>query len=230
MICKTLFYSRSVILAILLIASVLFANLALAQKAKSKITWVNGTVFNADGEPIKKAVIYLDSMKTKIKTNQKGQFKVGLKPNNKTISAYSWNYGIETIVYSGHEELVIVFPKEKTFTSSEQLAKMGFKTNRKVRAKREPKDYSKYLNMYQLIATEVPGAVVSGSTIRLRGNAVNSVEAGQEPLIVVDGTIVGSLEYIFPREVASVKVIRDESASFYGARGANGVIVIEMKK
>ncbi|WP_273567471.1 TonB-dependent receptor plug domain-containing protein [Maribacter halichondriae] len=83
--------------------------------------------------------------------------------------------------------------------------------------------------MYQLIGAEVPGAQVSGTTIRLRGNAINSVNSGQEPLLIVDGTVVGSLEYILPREVASVRVIRDENASIYGARGANGVIVIKMK-
>jgi TonB-dependent SusC/RagA subfamily outer membrane receptor len=63
----------------------------------------------------------------------------------------------------------------------------------------------------------------------LRGNAINSDYAGQDPLIIVDGAVVGSIEYIFPRDVASVRVIRDQDASIYGVRGANGVIVIKMK-
>lgn len=197
-----------------------------AQETKQKIQWVHGTVLNSEQKPVKRATIYLDSTKTKIKTNKKGQFKISLKSTNKTISAYSWKYGIETKSYQGDDAISIVFSKSESIMSEKQLEELGFKTLIK-RRKKEPKDYSEYLNMYQLIATEVPGAVVSGTTIRLRG--INSVKSGQDPLILVDGTPVGSIAYIFPREVASVKVIRDEGATIYGVRGSNGVILIEMK-
>src|SRR6056297_891829 len=197
-----------------------------AQKETPRIQWVNGTVLNSDQEPVKKAIIYLDSVKTKIKTNKKGEFKIGLKPSNKTISAFSWNYGIETKVFQGEDTMVIVFPRSQAVMSEENLEELGFTTKIK-RTKKEPKDYSMYLNMYQLIATEIPGARVNGTTIQLV--PVNSVQAGQDPLIIVDGTPVSSLEFIFPREVASVRVLRDDAASFYGSRGANGVLLIKMK-
>jgi len=197
-----------------------------AQKAKQEIRWVNGTVFNSEQKPVKKAIIYLDSVKTKVKTNKKGQFRIGLKSSNKTISAYSWNYGIVTKNYEGDDGMLIVFPESEAIVSEEQLEELGFETKVK-RSKKEPKDYSKYLNMYQLIATEIPGAVVNGTTIRLV--APNSVQSIQEPLIIVDGNPVSSMEYIFPREVASVRVLRDDDASFYGSRGASGVILIKMK-
>jgi hypothetical protein len=197
-----------------------------AQKETPRIQWVNGTVLNSEQEPVKRAIIYLDSVKTKIKTNKKGEFKIGMKPDNKTISAFSWNYGIVTKLYDGNNGMLIVFPESKSVVSEEELEELGFETKVK-RTKKEPKDYSKYLNMYQLIATEIPGARVNGKTIQLV--PVNSVQAGQDPLIIVDGTPVSSLEFIFPREVASVRVLRDDAASFYGSRGANGVLIIKMK-
>lgn len=197
-----------------------------AQKETPRIQWVNGTVLNSEQEPVKRAIIYLDSVKTKIKTDKKGQFKIGLKPTNKTISAYSWNYGIVTKKYQGDNGMLIVFPESESVVSEENLEELGFTTKVK-RNKKEPKDYSKYINMYQLIATEIPGARVNGTQIQLV--PVNSVEGGQDPLIIVDGTPVSSMEFIFPREVASVRVLRDDAASFYGSRGANGVILIKMK-
>src|SRR6056297_233066 len=197
-----------------------------AQKEAPRIQWVNGTVLNSDQEPVKKAIIYLDSVKTKIKTNRKGEFKIGLKPSNKTISAFSWNYGIVTKLYDGNNGMLLVFPESESVVSEEELEELGFETKVK-RTKKAPKDYSMYINMYQLIATEIPGARVNGTTIQLV--PVNSVQAGQEPLIIVDGTPVSSLEFIFPREVASVRVLRDDAASFYGSRGANGVLIIKMK-
>ncbi len=198
------------------------------QESKQRIKWLTGTVLNSKQQPVKKAIIYLDSVKTKIKTDKKGQFKIGLKPDNKYISAYSWNYGIETIAYEGGDELVIVFPKSESIMSEDDLTELGFNTKIQ-KKKKEPKDYSKYFDMYQLIAMEVPGAVVTGTTIWLRGNAVNSIESGLEPLIIVDGVQAATLVGIWPREVASVRVLRDQNAAIYGTRGANGVIIIKMK-
>ncbi len=193
---------------------------------KKEIQWVNGTVLNSDQQPVKKAIIYLDSVKTKIKTNKKGEFRIGLKSSNKTISAYSWNYGIVTKNYEGDNGMLIVFPESDAIVSEENLEELGF-TTKIQRTKKEPKDYSEYLNMYQLIAVEVPGARVNGTSIQLV--PPNSVQSNQGPLIIVDGTPVSSMEFIFPREVASVRVLRDDAASFYGSRGASGVILITMK-
>ncbi|CAN0604029.1 unnamed protein product, partial [Ectocarpus sp. 12 AP-2014] len=155
-----------------------------AQKEKQRIQWVNGTVLNSEQEPVKKAIIYLDSVKTKIKTDKKGQFKIGLKPSNKTISVYSWNYGIVTKNYDGDNGMLIVFPESEAIMSEENLEELGFTTKVK-RTKKEPKDYSQYLNMYQLIATEIPGARVNGTSIQLV--PPNSVQSNQGPLIIVDG-------------------------------------------
>ncbi|WP_339653422.1 TonB-dependent receptor plug domain-containing protein [uncultured Maribacter sp.] len=199
-----------------------------SQDADDKITWLTGTVLNSQQEPIKKAIIYLDSVKTKTTTDKKGRFEIGLRSNTKYISAYSQNYGIETIPFQGNTTVLLVFSKIQSNFSEEKLKELGFNNNI-IKTGKKPNDYSEYLNIYQLIANEVPGATVVGSTIRLRGNAINSDYAGQDPLIIVDGAVVGSIEYIFPRDVASIRVIRDQDASIYGVRGANGVIEIKMK-
>ncbi len=110
---------------------------------KKEIQWVNGTVLNSDQQPVKKAIIYLDSVKTKIKTNKKGEFRIGLKSSNKTISAYSWNYGIVTKNYEGDNGMLIVFPESDAIVSEENLEELGF-TTKIQRTKKEPKDYSEY--------------------------------------------------------------------------------------
>lgn len=207
-----------------------FIGSIIAQTAESKSVRVSGTVLDPGHNPVKKAIIYLDSVNTRVRTDKKGHFEIDLNNDNKVIMAFSPIYGIQSVDLGGSEEIQIVFPEDGPVITEDKLSELGYDTKGKVRSKREPKDYSKYLDMYQLIATEVPGAQVNGTKIRLRGNALNSVNSGQEPLLIVDGTVVGSIDYILPRNVASVEVIRDENASLYGARGANGVIVIKMKK
>ena len=69
-----------------------------------------------------------------------------------------------------------------------------------------------------------------GPAIRIRG--IGSMSAGNSPLVVVDGIPYdGSLKDINPNDVESMSVLKDASASaIYGARGANGVILVTTKK
>ncbi|MBO7077526.1 MAG: TonB-dependent receptor plug domain-containing protein, partial [Bacteroidales bacterium] len=50
-----------------------------------------------------------------------------------------------------------------------------------------------------------------------------------EPLLMVDGMEVADLHHINPNDVDSVEVLKDASASIYGARGGNGVVLITTK-
>jgi len=69
-------------------------------------------------------------------------------------------------------------------------------------------------------------------TVSLRIRGATSVYGNNEPLLVIDGTIISptgsgsALASLSPREVETVEVLKDASASFYGSRGANGVVLI----
>ena len=71
-------------------------------------------------------------------------------------------------------------------------------------------------------------------TVRIRGGS--SISGSNEPLYVIDGVSIqpgpgGSLAGINPSDIESIQVLRDAMATAaYGVRGANGVIVIKMKK
>jgi TonB-dependent SusC/RagA subfamily outer membrane receptor len=58
---------------------------------------------------------------------------------------------------------------------------------------------------------------------------VSSIRNIGDPLFVVDGVIVSSIDYISPNNVKSVSVLKDAAASIYGAQGASGVILINTK-
>lgn len=71
-----------------------------------------------------------------------------------------------------------------------------------------------------------PGA---GLTIRVRGSS--SISAGNDPLYVVDGIPMTDISTINPDDIQSISVLKDAaSASIYGTRAANGVVVITTKK
>ena len=78
--------------------------------------------------------------------------------------------------------------------------------------------------------TSSSGAPGSQSSIKIRG--FSSLTAGTDPLVIVDGApYSGDLNNLNPNDVESMTVLKDAASNaLYGARGANGVIVITTKK
>lgn len=76
-------------------------------------------------------------------------------------------------------------------------------------------------------AGNAPG---SGMTVRVRGQ--RSIQAGNDPLYVVDGIpFDGGLNQISPNDIQSIEVLKDASSTaIYGSRGANGVVLITTKR
>jgi TonB-dependent SusC/RagA subfamily outer membrane receptor len=91
----------------------------------------------------------------------------------------------------------------------------------------------------KILAGRVAGVTVGrapdgGITVRIRGTS--SIYGNNEPLYILDGMPIaagpgGSLQGINPHDIDSIRVLKDPAdTAMYGARGANGVIVIKTKK
>lgn len=75
----------------------------------------------------------------------------------------------------------------------------------------------------------VSGEPGSPAQIRIRG--VGSISAGGDPLYVVDGFPVASIQTLNPSDIESIDVLKDASATaIYGSRGSNGVVIINTKR
>lgn len=81
-----------------------------------------------------------------------------------------------------------------------------------------------------VMVTKQSGDPEGATTIRIRG--VATVNGSADPLYVVDGVQVGSdANFVNPSDVESIEILKDASATaIYGARGANGVILITTQK
>lgn len=95
-----------------------------------------------------------------------------------------------------------------------------------------------YDNIYDYLRGSVAGLDIFGDssggstpTIRIRGT--RSLNGPNDPLVIVDGNFmsVESIATINPRDVSSIDVLKDASmTAAYGSRGANGVIIITLKR
>jgi len=98
----------------------------------------------------------------------------------------------------------------------------------------ENNDFSNYSNIYDLIRGKFPGVQViqmgESYRIQIRGTTTLQDNVDTNPLYIVNGLPTDDISDIIPVNVKSIDVLKDAAASFYGARGAFGVIVIETKK
>lgn len=89
-------------------------------------------------------------------------------------------------------------------------------------------DTATYNTIFDYLRGRVAGVDVRpDNTIVIRG--VNTINSSIDPLFIVDGVEVADISHIPPQEVKSITVLKDASASIYGSRGGNGVILIELK-
>ena len=141
--------------------------------------------------------------------------------DGKRIKAKKFNQSSINLVYSNNETS---FAKatEKEHISKERL-EMAIE---KYPLKGE-KNYGIYQNIYELIQTEIHNVNVKGTSVTpMRPTSIN---ASQEVLFVVDGTVVTEVSFIIPQNVKSIRYVDGPAASRYGVRGANGAIEITMK-
>jgi len=93
---------------------------------------------------------------------------------------------------------------------------------------------SRFSRVEQMIQARFSGVQViqngGNYTIQIRGTG--SFASSNEPLIVIDGTrrTTADLRGVNPKDVVRIELMKDGAASFYGSRGANGVIVIKTRR
>lgn len=221
------------------ITAVFFVLPSKAQRPPKKIT-VTGTVTDAANVPVPGAFILIDNQKTNSITNDKGFYKVKIRSAAKIIAICTLMNGVSEVHINGRT--TIDFKMAGTGPSKnvaekdnvkDETVNIGYGTMKKKdltttvgKIDVQNKKFLAYKNIYDMINGELPGVQVSGRSITIRG--LTSITSSTEPLFVVDGIIVSSIDDIPPQMVKSIEVLKGASASIYGSRGSNGVILISL--
>ena len=146
--------------------------------------------------------------------------EVGIKPNVKIIMKPDTEMLEEVMVVAFGTAKKSAFTGSATVVSAEKL------------------EQSQVTSVTDALAGAVPGVTLTSNngapgasaSIKIRG--FSSLNAGNDPLIIVDGApYSGDLSNINPNDVESMTVLKDAASNaLYGARGANGVIIITTKR
>lgn len=202
---------------------------------------LSGKVLNILNEPIANAKIYLDSTYVNVQTNKKGEFEVLISNIPVMINVYSDKYGLLSSKFNNENIMNFMFldpqKSKKEQTNKGDKVMIGYsEVDKKYQVKNvenvnleKDKNVIVFNTIYDLIRSRLSGVTVSkNNVIAIRG--VNSINNISEPLFVVDGFIVSTIDYISPMNVKSVSVLKDGAAAIYGSRASSGVILITTKQ
>lgn len=203
---------------------------------------VTGTVTDTDGEPLTGATITVQGTKLAAAADIDGNFSLDAKPGQVMRVTYVGKLPADVKVQSGKTHYNIVLDSDDKML--DEVVVVGYGTMEKKRVTSAITSISADDMMSGLggatIATalqgKISGLTTTGSAspnasngYQLRG--VASVNAGQGPLVVIDGIPGGDLRAINQEDIQSIDVLKDASAgAIYGTRAAAGVILVTTKK
>jgi TonB-dependent SusC/RagA subfamily outer membrane receptor len=208
-----------------------------AQKPGKKY-YITGQVIDINDKPVSGAIVLIDNHNTEVVTNAKGMYKVRVKTDATMITVLKPNNGLIDEEINGRTVINFRLTREIPLQTTENQEKpdnekinigYGYASKKDLttsvgKIEGQRKKYANYQNIYEMLR-EVPSVQVNGTKITIRGvNSVNSTD----PLLIVDGIVVSSIDDIIPSMVKSIEILKGSDASIYGSRGANGVVMITL--
>ncbi len=200
---------------------------------------VKGTVVDEAGEPIIGATVKVEGTKAGAITDFNGEFSVEAS-SNATLTITYVGYQPQTVNVGGKSNISVTLKED--YAMLNDVVVIGYGTMKKklvtgatVQVKGEDIAKLNTTNALEAMQSSTPGVQITqsssqpgkGFNVVIRGKGTNG---DTSPLYVIDG-VVGSLDGINPADIESIDVLKDAaSAAIYGARAANGVILVTTKQ
>jgi len=212
----------------------------------SQTITVSGIVTDAANEPLIGVSVYVKGTTSGVATNLDGRYTLQQVPSNATI-VYSYLGYVTQEIPVGNKPTINVTLKEDV-KKLDEVVVVGYGVQRKSDvtgsisvASGEDLLARPSFNAVQGLRGKAAGVNVfvntgnplgvseSGPRVIIRG--INSINTGTDPLYVVDGVQMNEIHYLNPNNIERMEVLKDASATaIYGARGANGVILVTTKR
>lgn len=227
-------------LTVLRLWIVTFCSFLLSTAALAQQRTITGKVTGADGKPVAGATVSAKGSNVATQTTEDGNFSISLPSGTNQVVISSVGFDQQEINVSNQTNVTVSLAT--TTTSLNEVVVTGYSTQRKkdiigavsvVSAKQLQQTPAS--NLAVQLQGRAAGVTVSsggepgaGAVVRIRGFA----SAGNnDPLYVIDGVPTTDPSKINPNDVESLQVLKDaSSASIYGARASNGVVIITTKQ
>jgi TonB-linked SusC/RagA family outer membrane protein len=231
---------------------ILFAILFIPLSLAAQEAVVKGKVVSSEkGEPLAGVTVRLKNANAGTVTDGNGVFSLSVKQAAPVLVFSFTGYLVQEIPVNGRREInVTLAPDPKALG---EVVVVGYGTQQKsnvtgaiASVKSAELKQTPVANVVQGLQGRVAGVQVTqnssapGGSVSMRIRGTNSINGSSEPLYVVDGVQlsnsggineISSLSIVNPNDIESVEVLKDASSTaIYGARGANGVVLITTRR
>ncbi len=203
---------------------------------------ITGAVTNEHGDPISGVSVTIHGSSTGTTTDAGGRFKLTIPDEGATLDFSSVGYAKQSVTTGTQTVFNIVMVEN--IKGLNDVIVIGYGTVKKsdltgavVSLKGDQLLDRPVPNVSQALEGKVAGVDVSinsnapGQPAKVRVRGIGSINSSLDPLYVVDGVSGVDINTINPHEIASLEVLKDASSTaIYGARGANGVIMVTTKR
>lgn len=228
-----------------------FRRLQRSNVVEQAVREISGIVTDPDGVPLPGASVLEKGTSNGTNTDFDGKFNITVDDNSTTLVISYVGFESTEVDISGADYYQIVL--QPSASELDEVVVVGYGVQKKSdvtgsigSVKEEDFNRGVVANPGQLLQGKVAGLNITATSgepgaqqdIIIRG--VGSLRSGTTPLFVVDGFVIDNsstgvssnpLNFINPQDIASIDVLKDASATaIYGARAANGVIVITTKR
>lgn len=202
---------------------------------------LRGKVTDREGESLPGVNILLKGTARGASTDMDGNFKLALDDLNGSLMVSYIGFQTQEVPINGRTYVEIIM-EPQVLSTGEELVVVGYGTQKRSNITGAVSSVSTdeiketpVLRVEQALQGRTPGVYVANSsgqpgempTVRIRGAGTTG---NSDPLYVVDGMPVGGIDYLNPGDIESIEVLKDAaSAAIYGARAANGVVLITTK-
>ena len=201
---------------------------------------VRGTVSDEAGEPVIGAAVQVQGTRTGDVTDLNGKFSVEASSDATLIISYL-GFVTETVRVNGRNNIQVTLKED--VESLNDVVVIGYGTQKKklvtgatIQVKGEDIAMQNTTNALGALASSTPGVQITQSSTQpgkgfkvfIRG--IGTI-GDSSPLYVIDGVAGGDLSGINPADIESIDILKDAaSAAIYGARAANGVILVTTRQ
>ena len=203
---------------------------------------ITGTVTDEKGEGLPGVSVLLKGTQRGTATDSKGAFRLAV-PDNSAVLVFSFvGYRSQEITVGSQSTLTVRMEADEK--SLNEVVVVGYGTVKRsdltgsvAKVGEESIKATPIVALDRAMQGRVAGVHVTtnsaqpggSTTVRIRGTG--SVNAGNEPLYVIDGYPTGNLNSINPNDIESIEILKDASATaIYGSRGSNGVVMVTTKR
>lgn len=217
-----------------------FVNLSLVTFAQDRL--IKGRVTDDTGLPLQGVSVIPKGSKTGVQTDKDGNFSITLQGTGSIVLSFSYTGHKPTTVTTDGTAPVSV-QLEKNLTTLDDVVVVGYTSVKKkdltgATSSMRGQDVEKtpVTNIAEAMTGRMAGVQVTttdgapGAEIVIRVRGGGSVTQDNSPLYIVDGFPVSNINDIATTDIVNIDILKDASSTaIYGARGANGVVIVTTK-